>query len=162
VVLRRRGVAITTALLLVGACGIVGGVLSAATVSASSGSTAGPARHHPSPTPTPSPTQRPTPTPSPTEPPPAPTAAPVPTATPAPSSAPAAGAGDPSALPYSGAPLTGGSAQAVAIAPTPEDASAVSEAAFDTQNLFWLITLAVMAIPLLIVMTLLATVLTRR
>jgi len=32
----------------------------------------------------------------------------------------------------------------------------------DTQSLFWLVTAAVMAIPLLIVMTLLATVLTRR
>ena len=52
----------------------------------------------------------------------------------------------------------------MAIASTPQAvaAAADAEAAFDSQSLFWLITAVVMAIPLLIVMTLLATVLTRR
>lgn len=52
----------------------------------------------------------------------------------------------------------------MAIAPTPQAVAAAADAgaAFDSQSLFWLITAVVMAIPLLIVMTLLATVLTRR
>ena len=67
-------------------------------------------------------------------------------------------------LPFSGGPSIEGSAQAVAIAPTPQAVAAAADAgaAFDSQSLFWLITAVVMAIPLLIVMTLLATVLTRR
>jgi hypothetical protein len=66
-------------------------------------------------------------------------------------------------LPFSGGPPAEGSAQAVAIAPTAEAFAATDTgAAFDSQNFFWLITAVVMAIPLLIVMTLLATVLTRR
>ena len=57
-----------------------------------------------------------------------------------------------------------GSAQAVAIAPTqPAAANAVyTGAAGDTQNLLLLFILAVVTIPVLLTMTLLATVLTRR
>jgi hypothetical protein len=54
------------------------------------------------------------------------------------------------------------SAQAVAIGPSEAAAAADAGATVDTQNLFWLVTAALLAIPLLIVMTLLATVLTRR
>jgi hypothetical protein len=51
----------------------------------------------------------------------------------------------------------------VAIAPTPQAANAADTGApADTQNLFLLVTVAVLALPLLLVMTLLATVLTRR
>jgi hypothetical protein len=86
---------------------------------------------------------------------------PVPAATPVASAAPAAA--NAVILPFSGGPSADGSAQAVAIAPTAEAAAATDAGAtLDSQNLFWLITAAFMAIPLLIVMTLLATVLTRR
>jgi hypothetical protein len=52
----------------------------------------------------------------------------------------------------------------VAIAPTPEGARSATDtgAAGDSPNLFLLFTLAIMAIPILVTMTLLATVLTRR
>ena len=62
----------------------------------------------------------------------------------------------------SGGGATEGSAQAVAIAPTEAAAGTNAGAVTDTQNLFWLIGAALLAVPLLIVMTLLATVLTRR
>jgi len=57
-----------------------------------------------------------------------------------------------------------GSAQAVAIAPTPQGARTAADtgAAGDSPNLFLLLTLAIMAIPILVTMTLLATILTRR
>jgi len=57
-----------------------------------------------------------------------------------------------------------GSAQALAIAPTPQGGgtAADSGAPSDTPNLFLWFTLAIMAIPILLTMTLLATVLTRR
>jgi hypothetical protein len=57
-----------------------------------------------------------------------------------------------------------GSAQALAIAPAPQGArlAADSGAPGDTPNLFLLFTLAIMAVPILLTMTLLATVLTRR
>jgi hypothetical protein len=64
--------------------------------------------------------------------------------------------------PPSGGPASEGSAQAVAVDPTQAAAAADAGAVTDTQNLFWLISAALLAIPLLIVMTLLATVLTRR
>jgi hypothetical protein len=57
-----------------------------------------------------------------------------------------------------------GSAQALAIAPTPHGArtAADSGAPGDSANLFLIFTVAIMAIPVLLTMTLLATVLTRR
>jgi hypothetical protein len=60
--------------------------------------------------------------------------------------------------------VQGGSAQALAIPTTPEGArtAADSGAPGDTPNLFLWFTLAIMAIPILLTMTLLATVLTRR
>ena len=69
-----------------------------------------------------------------------------------------------SSLPYAGPPTQDGSAQAVAIAPTAraQTAAADDPVPSDSQNLFWLMMLAVMAVPALIVMTLVATVLIRR
>ena len=66
-------------------------------------------------------------------------------------------------LPFTGLPTTG-SVQAVAIAPTPQGARTAADpgAPGDSPNLFLLFTVAIMAIPLLLTMTLLATVLTRR
>jgi hypothetical protein len=56
-----------------------------------------------------------------------------------------------------------GSAQAVAIAPTLKPAVAVDTGApSDTQSLFLLVTVVLLGIPALLIMTLLATVLTRR
>jgi hypothetical protein len=55
-----------------------------------------------------------------------------------------------------------GSAQALAIAPTPQGARTDPGATGDTPNLFLWFTLAILAIPILLTMTLLATVLTRR
>jgi hypothetical protein len=57
-----------------------------------------------------------------------------------------------------------GSAQAVAIAPTPQSARTAADTGVpsDSPNLFLLFTLAIMAIPVLLTMTLIATVLTRR
>jgi hypothetical protein len=61
------------------------------------------------------------------------------------------------------APPVDGSAQAVAIAPMPQAANAADSAApSDMQNLFLLVTVVALGIPALLVMTLLATVLTRR
>jgi hypothetical protein len=83
----------------------------------------------------------------------------VPPSAPRPDAA-APGAG---ALPFTGVTPTG-SAQAVAIAPTPQGARTAADTGTpgDSPNLFLLFTLAIMAIPILITMTLLATVLTRR
>ena len=68
-----------------------------------------------------------------------------------------------SSLPFTGAPPADGSAQAVAIAPTPQVANAADPGMpGETPNLFLLLMVAVLALPLLLVMTLLATVLTRR
>jgi len=166
--LRNRARALAAALLVVGACGWVSGMTwnSGAWASSQTGSVA--ARPHPSPTPTatpPPPTPKPTPppTPKPTPPPaPPPTAVPGPTATRGPV-AQAAGASDLGTLPFAGEALPDGSAQAIAIEPTPQQATAADRGtASDTQNIFLLLVLAVMALPLLLVMTLLATVLTRR
>src|SRR5256714_38559 len=108
----------------------------------------------PSPEPTPNPTPPPTSTPPPTVPGGAATRAPV---------AQAAGASDIGTLPFAGEALPDGSAQAIAIDPTPQQATAADPGtASDTQNFFLLLVLAAMALPLLLVMTLLATVLTRR
>ena len=66
-------------------------------------------------------------------------------------------------LPFAGGPPAQGSVQAVAIAPTPQAANAADVGApADSQNLFLILTVAVLTLPLLLVMTLLATVLTRR
>ena len=81
-----------------------------------------------------------------------------------PSVPPPAGAAEVAGLPFAGqAPVTG-SAQAVAIAPTLGAAANAADtgAPGDTQNLFLLFTVVIMAIPALLTMTLLATVLTRR
>jgi hypothetical protein len=66
-------------------------------------------------------------------------------------------------LPFTALAPTG-SAQAVAIAPTPQGATTAADsgAPGDTPNLFLWFTVAIMAIPILLTMTLLATVLTRR
>ena len=68
-----------------------------------------------------------------------------------------------SRLPIAGAPPVEGSAQAVALAPTVLGANAADTGSgSDTQSLFLLITIVLLGIPALLVMTLLATVLTRR
>ena len=69
-----------------------------------------------------------------------------------------------SSLPDTGPPTQDGSAQAVAIGPSGRAPAAAADATgpSDSQNLFWLIMLAAMAIPALLVMTLVATVLIRR
>ena len=79
------------------------------------------------------------------------------------SAAPDAAAPDAGTLPFTGV-APAGSAQAVAIAPTPQGARTAIDtgAAGDSPNLFLLFTLAIVAIPILLTMTLLATVLTRR
>jgi len=66
-------------------------------------------------------------------------------------------------LPFAGLPTTG-SVQAVAIAPTSQDARLAADTGNpgDSPNLFLLFTLAITAIPILLTMTLLATVLIRR
>jgi hypothetical protein len=66
-------------------------------------------------------------------------------------------------LPFTALAPTG-TAQAVAIAPTLQGAATAADsgAPGDTPNLFLWFTLAIMAIPILVTMTLLATVLTRR
>ena len=69
----------------------------------------------------------------------------------------------PTTLPVTGPPPAEGSAQAVAIAPTLKPATAADTGTpSDTQSLFLLVTVILLGIPALLVMTLLATVLTRR
>ena len=181
--LRHRARALTAALLVISACGWAGGMTSNAGVWASSQTDTVAARHHPSPTPTatpppptpkptPPPTPRPTPSPAPVPTPtptPPPTATPAPTATATPATAPGplaqpAGASNVGTLPFAGEAIPGGSAQAIAIAPTPQQAAALADAGTPSQvqNSFLLLVLAFLALPLLLVMTLLATVLTRR
>lgn len=74
--------------------------------------------------------------------------------------------GDPygSTLPYAGPPTQDGSAQAVAIAPSARAQAVAADAAVpsDSENLFWFMMLAVMAIPAFLLMALVATVLIRR
>ena len=67
-------------------------------------------------------------------------------------------------LPLAGAVDPDGSAQAVAIAPTPQAAANAVDtgAPGDTQNLLLLLTVVCMAVPVLVTMTLVATVLIRR
>jgi hypothetical protein len=66
-------------------------------------------------------------------------------------------------LPLAGAPPLESSVQAVALAPTAQAASAAATGSpSDTQSLFLLMTITLLGIPVLLVMTLLATVLTRR
>jgi hypothetical protein len=55
-----------------------------------------------------------------------------------------------------------GAAQAVAIAPKPDVVTAPPESGSETQNLFWMMTLALLAIPGFLLMALIATVLVRR
>ncbi|HET9848293.1 MAG TPA: hypothetical protein VFR68_07035 [Candidatus Dormibacteraeota bacterium] len=137
----------------------------------------------PAPTPRPTPQPTPPPTPAPTTPPtPPPTPTAAPSATDAPSAAPtvaptvdiaaAVDATTPSvardqngsSLPYAGPPTQNGSAQAVAIAPSARAQAVAADAsvASDSQNLFWLMMLALMAIPAFLLMALVATVLVRR
>jgi hypothetical protein len=74
-----------------------------------------------------------------------------------------ADAGTAGASPIAGRPPVEGSAQAVAIAPTPRTANAADTGGPpDTQNLFLVVTVVLLGVPALLVMTLLATVLTRR
>jgi outer membrane biosynthesis protein TonB len=187
-VARQRGLVLAAALLVIGACSVPAAVATAGDAWAATALAASPARPHPSPTPKPTPTPTPTPpptptpTPRPTPPPtPPPTPAPTPSAsasptpvathapspTPAPASPaaplPAAATSTVGALPFTGlAPA--GSAQAVAIAPTQQGArtAADSGAPGDSPNLFLIAMVAIMGIPVLLTMTLLATVLTRR
>jgi hypothetical protein len=66
-------------------------------------------------------------------------------------------------LPVTGPPRAEGSAQAVAVAPTLKPANAADTGGpADGQNLFLLVTVVLLGVPALLVMTLLATVLTRR
>jgi hypothetical protein len=66
-------------------------------------------------------------------------------------------------LPVTGRPPAVTSAQAVAIAPTLKPPNAAdSEGPAQTPNLFVIATLLLLGVPALVVMTLLATVLTRR
>jgi hypothetical protein len=60
--------------------------------------------------------------------------------------------------------VPGGSAQALAIAPSPQGARTAADTGVpgDTPNLFLLFMVAIMAIPVLVTMTLISTVLTRR
>jgi len=158
---RWRGFMLVAALLLILACGAFGGVVTASGAWATSASPDNPARPHPSPTPTRTPTPTPTPSPRPTpkpSAPPTPAPSPTPMPTPSPSEAPT------NAPTLSPVPQPNGSAQAVAIDPTPQTArNAVdSNTPGDTPNLFLLFTVVIMAIPILLTMTLLATVLTRR
>jgi hypothetical protein len=67
------------------------------------------------------------------------------------------------ALAVAGPPPADGSAQAVAIAPTPQAPNAADAGPpSETQSLLLLVTVVALGIPALLVMTLLATVLTRR
>lgn len=78
------------------------------------------------------------------------------------SAAPAADAAT-GTLPYAGSASDG--AQALLLSPTPASDAAVAGTASgsnDTTSLFWMMMLAIMAIPGLIIMTLIATVLIRR
>ena len=164
---RRRGFTLAAALLLFAACWALGGMVLVGQARASSATIAAPMRIRPTTTPSATPTPRPTPTPVPTPTPtptpvPTPPPTPEPTSTPAPTPAPtappiaAAVAGTAGALPA-------GSAQAVAIASTPQLANAADAGApSETQTLLLLVTVVALGIPALLVMTLLATVLTRR
>jgi hypothetical protein len=70
---------------------------------------------------------------------------------------------DQASLPFTGPPIGEEAAEGLAIAPTAQGLSAVDAAATtQTQDLFWMMALAVMAIPGLLLMTLIATVLIRR
>jgi len=181
--LRQRARALAAALLVVGACAWITGVIGAGGAWAATTSDVAVAKRPP---PKPSPTPTPTPAPTPTRPPPptaTPIATPPPTAAPPPppvsasTAAPAAankaatvapvaqpaGADNIGTLPFAGDPFTEGSAQAIAIAPTPQAAAAADPGTSSApQDFFLLLVLAFMALPLLLVMTLLATVLTRR
>ena len=85
-------------------------------------------------------------------------------AKPAPTAAGQSAAGDQAlnSLPFTGPPPTTGQAQAVAIAPTPQAASAADTGPNDTETLFSSLVLIAMAIPGFLLMALIATVLIRR
>ena len=72
----------------------------------------------------------------------------------------------PGSLPLTGPPAADASAQAVAMAPTPQVANAANATdqpgRSDTQSLFFLVIVVLLGLPALLLMTLLATVLTRR
>jgi hypothetical protein len=65
-------------------------------------------------------------------------------------------------LPLTGQPPANSAAKAVAIAPTPQTANAADAGGPETPSLFVVATLLLLGVPALVVMTLLATVLTRR
>lgn len=139
--------------------------------------------------PTPTPTPVTTPKPPPPTPPPTPAPTPPPTAPPTasapPSSAPsfaaapttpatnnvavatataaaaAAQLGD--ALPFTGPDAGNDNGQALLLTPTPQAAAGIAaDSSSEDQSLFWMLTLAVMAIPGFVLMALIATVLIRR
>jgi hypothetical protein len=65
-------------------------------------------------------------------------------------------------FPFSAPVPDEGAAQAVAIAPKPDVIKAPPESGSETQTLFWMMTLTLMAIPGFLLMALIATVLVRR
>ena len=69
-----------------------------------------------------------------------------------------------SGVPSPGMASADGAAQAIAIGPAPQAATIATDTGgpSDTQNVFLLFTVVLVAIPVLLTMTLLATVLTRR
>jgi hypothetical protein len=70
---------------------------------------------------------------------------------------------DQASLAFTGPPIGEQAAEGVAIAPTVQGLSAIDAAdPTQTQDLFWMMALAVMAIPGFLLMTLIATVLIRR
>ncbi len=171
--LRHRGVMLAAALLMVAACGAIGSLVVSDQAWASSPATAPLIGLRPTPTPSPTttphptPTPRPTPTPTPTATPtPPPTPLPTPAPTPVPTEAPAPPPpSQPVAAEPGSVPVTGreGSAQAVAVAPTLKAANAAdTRGPDDPQTLFLVVTLVLLGVPALVIMTLLATVLTRR
>ncbi len=171
--LRQRGVTLTAAWIVVAVSAAFAGVVVSGQAWASSSATAAPLRGTPSPTPsgTPRPTATPRPTPTPTPrptlfptPTPVPTPVPIETPTPPPTSPPIAAA-DPATggPPLTGPPSADNAGQKLAIAPTLKPADAADTGApSETPSLFVVATLVLLGVPALVVMTLLATVLTRR
>jgi hypothetical protein len=171
--LRQRGVTLVAAGIVVAASLAFAGVVVSGQAWASGPATAAPLRGSPSPTPsgTPRPTATPRPTPTPT---PRPTAAPTPTPAPTPvrtqtptppPTSPLMAAADPATggLSLTGPPLGDNSGQKVALAPTLKPADAADTGApSETPSLFVIAALVLLGVPALVVMTLLATVLTRR
>jgi hypothetical protein len=169
---RRRGSTRLRALASATLCALALVAASSAVVAASSSATTAAARHKPRPTPTATPTPRPTPTPTPLptrRPTPLPTpASGTPPPTPAPAPQPTGSLAQPADLgvapPIAGGPVPDGSTQAVAIGASQEAANGLAVVAppQNANSTVLVAVLVLMAIPGLLIMTLLATVLTRR